>query len=294
MPAGCLPWGSRREAELTDVPFSFSRSKRRRRARRWPLALAVLAVLVIGGLAAALFVRTVQYRHETVPGVSVLGQGVGGRSRAPLERRIEQIVGARLAQPVTLLVGRKTVSVRPDRVLAVDAKATADAALRAGQASFLSRSASLLLPFSRRRSVAPVLRIRRIAAGAFLSELRKLGTTARDATVALHGLRPVVTPARAGSVPLGNELLGGLQAQVPAGGRTVRVRFRSEARRIETIAAKGAATEVVTFLSAAVSLSFDGQDVGSLSPDALSRLLRFRPHGTGYSVVFSPKSLVEA
>src|SRR5436309_1785653 len=187
MLAGCLPWGSRREAELTDVPFSFSRSKRRRRARRWPLALAVLAALVIGGLAAALLVRTIQYRHETVPGVRVLGQDVGGRSRVALERRIEQIVGARLAQPVTILAGRKTVSVRPDRV-----------------------------------------------------------------------------------------------------------RFRSEAPRIETLAAKVAAAEVVTFLSAPVSLSFDGQDVGSLSPEALARLLRFRPQGTGYSVVFAPKPLVAA
>ncbi len=43
-----------------------------------------------------------------------------------------------------------------------------------------------------------------------------------------------------------------------------------------------------------MSLSYDGQDVGSLSPDALARLLRFRPQGTGYSVVFAPKPLVAA
>jgi vancomycin resistance protein YoaR len=275
---------------LTDVPFSFTRS-RRRRARRWPLALAALALLVVGGVAVALLVRTLQYRGETLPGVHVFGADVGGRSRPALERRIEQIVGARLARPVTVLVGEKSLTVRPDALLAVDAKTTADAALHAGRASFLSRSASLLSPVSRRRDVVPALRIRRVQAGEFLVGLRKLGTPARDATVQLEGLTPVVTPARPGRIPLGNEFLAALEQRVLADARTVRVRFRTEPSRIATLAAKVAAAQVRTFLSAPVTLSYDGQRVGSLPPESLAGLLRFHRHGTGYSVVFAPDEL---
>ena len=278
---------------MTDVPFSFTRS-RRRRARRWPLVAAALVVLVVGGLAAALLVRTLQFRGETLPGVRVFGADVGGRGRAALERRIEQIVGARLAKPVTVLVGKKTLTVHPDALLAVDAKTTADAALRAGQGSFVTRSASLLTPVERRRDVVPTLRIRRVAAGAFLAGLRKLGTSPRDATVHLDGLRPVVTPARPGSSPLGNEFLVALEQRVLSDGNAVRVGFRSEAPRIETLAAKVAAAQVETFLSAPVTLSYDGRRVGSLSPTVLAQLLRFRPQGTGYSVTFAQAELAAA
>jgi vancomycin resistance protein YoaR len=275
---------------LTDVPITVARSIRRRR-RRWPLALAALGILVLGGLAAALLTRTIQYRNETMPGVRVLGRDVGGHGRPALERRIEQIVGARLAQPVTVLFGKKTLTVRPDRLLAVNAAATVEAALRAGQASFLSRSGTLLSPVVEHRDVVPVLRIRRVSAGVFLADLRKLGTPARDATVRMDGLRPVVTAARTGTVPLGNQLLAALERQVLAGGRAVRVSFRSEQPAIATLAAKVAAAEVTTLVSGPVALSFDGQDVGSLSPSTLAALLRFHRQGTGYSVVFAPKPL---
>jgi vancomycin resistance protein YoaR len=278
---------------LTDVPFSFARSARRRR-RLWPVVAAALAVVVVGGLATALLVRSLQYRGETMPGVRVLGADVGGRDRPALERRIREIVGERLARPVTVLVGSKTLTVQPDRLLAVDAKGTADAALRAGQSSFLTRSGTLLLPVVRHREVVPRLRIRRVAAGAFLADLRKLGTPARDATVRMDGLEPVVTPARSGAAPLGNQLLVALERQVLADGRTVRLSFRGEPPKVTTIAAKVAATEARGLTRAPVALTFDGREVGSLSRERLASLLRFEQRGKGFAVDFAQAPLARA
>jgi vancomycin resistance protein YoaR len=265
----------------------------RRSRRRWPIALAAVGLLA-AVLAAALLARTLQYRHETMPGVRLLGADVGGRGGASLEQRIAGIAGARLALPVTVLVGRKTLSVRPDRLLAVNMDATADAAMRAGQGSFFTRAGTLLSPVTRHREVALVLRIRRVAAGAFLVELRKLGRPPVDASVGLDGLRPVVKPAQAGTTPLGNRFLAAFERQVLAGGQTVAVRFRPQAPRIATLAARVAAADAATFVSAPVTLRYRGNAVVTLSPASLASLLRFRKEGTGYAVSFDEQALAQA
>src|SRR5438874_6879537 len=127
---------------MTDVPLTFARPIRRRRRR---LAVVASATgLVIAGLAIALFVRTLMYRGEAMPGVRLLGAGLAGQSRGKLDRTILSIAGERLVRPITLELGSRSLAVAPPTLLAVDVRATAAAALRAGQSSFFARAATLL------------------------------------------------------------------------------------------------------------------------------------------------------
>src|SRR5207302_10241087 len=180
----------------------------------------------------------VQYRGAAMPGVRVLGADVSGRSRAALERQIGAIVEARLAKPVAIAAGTRGLTVRPAELLAVDTRKTAGAALDAGRSSFFTRAGTLLSPLAPHRDVEPVLRIRRVAAGAFLVKLRRLGRAPVDARVRIDGLRLAVVPARAGSIPNGNALLAQLERAVLAGRRSVHVSFRPAAPAIPTVAAR--------------------------------------------------------
>jgi vancomycin resistance protein YoaR len=264
-----------------------------RRRPRWPFVAGAVG-LVLAAAAAVLLVRTLQYRGETMPGVRVLGTDVSGRHGAALERRIEAIAGARLAKPVTVAVGVRKLSVKPEDLLAVDVHRTADAALDAGRTSFLTRAGTLLSPIPSHREVEPLLRIRRVAAGAFLVRLRRLGREPIDASVRVEGLRPVVVPARIGSVPNGNEFLIRLERAVLDGRRAVRVSFRPDAPAIPTVAARVAAAEASVFLSAPVELRFQGSAVGRLDPPQLAQLLRFIPDGDRYVVSFAHAALAQA
>ncbi len=275
---------------MTNVQYTLSRPARRRRLRALAFVLGGLA-LVVGGIAVALLVRTLQYRGETMPGVRVFGQEVGGQSRSRLERSIESIVGARLARSIQVDVGGRSVSLVPSRVLGVNAPATAGVALHAGQSSFVQRAETLLLPFGRAHEIVPVLRIRRGAAGAFLAELAEYGRQPADANVAMQGVTPVVTAARAGTAPLGNRLLADLERAVLAGSGSVTLNFRPAAPKIPTLAAKVAASQASAMLGAPVTLSANGNQVGSLTPDTLAGLLRFIPRRTGYSVTLDRGAL---
>src|SRR2546426_379624 len=232
---------------MADVPYGMTRAYRRR--RRWPFVVVAVG-LVLAAAAGVLLARTLQYRGEAMPGVRVLGVEVSGRSRAALEQRIEAIVHARMAKPVVLTAAGHRLTVRPQELLAVDARKTADAALEAGRSSFFVRAGTLLSPIPQHRDVEPALRIRRVAAGAFLVKLRRLGRAPVDARVRINGLRLAVVPARVGSIPNGNALLLQLERAVLAGRRSVRVSFRPAAPRIPTVAARVAASQASVFLSA--------------------------------------------
>ena len=268
---------------MTDYGVTVAHTVHRRR-RRWPAALALGAAFVPAAAGIALLVRTLEFRHEAMPGVRVFGQDLGGLGGKRLEQRITEIGNAQLARPMTLLVGSKTVTIRPARVVKINAEATAKAVLAAGQPSFLRRSGELLWPFSARHDVAPVLQLRRVSATPFLEQLAAFGKQPVNARIALHGTRPVVTPARAGTAPLGNRLLTAIEQQVLSGGRTVRVFFHAQPAEISTRAARAAADEAARILSAPVTLAVHGKRVGSVSAEQLAPRVHFTATGESYAV----------
>src|SRR5688500_4690961 len=84
-------------------------------------AVLGLLVLVAG---AAVFARALTLRESVLPGVSVAGVEVGGLSRAEAQAAVQSQLAARLAEPVRIQVGEQSFTVRPDRVWALDARAT--------------------------------------------------------------------------------------------------------------------------------------------------------------------------
>src|SRR5215212_7941928 len=114
---------------------------RARRARRIPRAATWLLVLV-GVLSlgtAALAGRALLHRGEVMPGVEVLGTDLAGLDAHAATAKIEQLTAARLAEPVSLDVGPRSVRLVPATVLQPDAAAMAAAALAAGRDGWRSR-----------------------------------------------------------------------------------------------------------------------------------------------------------
>src|SRR5207244_7379178 len=115
-----------------------------------------------------------------------------------------------------------------------------------------------------------------------------------DAKLSLHGLRPVVTPARAGAAPDGNALLKAVRAKVLAGDHVAQLHFRADAARLSAVAARVAAEETKVFLSAPIELHLHGESVGRLEPVRLARLVHFHQAGSRYVVAFDSGALAAA
>ena len=63
---------------------------------------------------------------------------------------------------------------------------------------------------------------------------------------------------------------------------------------LTTAAAEAAVDEAQTLIDEPVTLEFKGEDVGSLAPARLAKLLRFRPDGERFRVSFHPQRLAKA
>ena len=277
---------------MTDVPLTFTRYGRRR--PRWGVYAAVGVALVVAAVASVLLARVLLYRHEAMPGVRVWGVDVGGESRKAIERDVGAAVAKRLARPMTVLVGKERITVRPSDLVTVNAHATAAAALRAGQESFGARAQALMSPFGDHHDVEPILQIRRIAATKYLPTLARFGRAPVDAKVRLDGVKPVVTPARAGTTPDGNTFLKAVRDKALAGEHVVRLHFLAAPAKLSTISARVAAAQASAYLSGPIDLRLRGETVGRFEPARLAKLLRLRPAGTRYAVSFDRPALAAA
>src|SRR6188508_1413650 len=81
-----------------------------------PSALFLVTAVVIAALGLALFARAYTLRNSVLPGVSVAGVDVGGLSPADARARIDQELGARLGQPVELVIGNRSLRVTPENI----------------------------------------------------------------------------------------------------------------------------------------------------------------------------------
>src|SRR5215211_2772526 len=93
------------------------------RLRRVTVAGAVLAAVVLLA-GSAVFARAYTLRDSVLPGIHVAGVDVGGMSREDARAAIARSFGDRLAQPVTVEVGKRTFAVRPDVLWRLDVAAT--------------------------------------------------------------------------------------------------------------------------------------------------------------------------
>lgn len=130
--------GNDRPAAVAPVPSSFpavtppdaesSREEPRRR-RRWPLGVAAAALLLLGVVGAGGYAYAAHYDGRAVPGTTVAGTDVSGKSRQEIVATIEE----RAKNTKVGISGDVTASASlTDLGTTVDAQATADAVMARG------------------------------------------------------------------------------------------------------------------------------------------------------------------
>src|SRR4051795_13480657 len=186
------------------------------RLGRPSLVAMVLAVgIALAGV--AVFIRAYTLRDAVLPGVSVAGGDVGGLSPAAARARIDEQIGGRLDQPVTVTVGEKSFRVTPSNIFRVDPVATERAAFASARGSVAARLGALAVPFAANRDVDPVLRLHPSGKAALAEELADQTKRAVSARVAMDGTDAVVAPGRAGTGIDERAALDALEATALAG-----------------------------------------------------------------------------
>ena len=229
-------------------------------------AALVLGVVLVAAAAAAV-ARAVQYDGVAKPGVRIVGEDVGGKSRA----QIESFLRHWSAQIVTLRVGPHSYRVPRGWLVSIDAAATASRALGAGS------PVSLIVPG--RVDVSPVLR-RAGNAGNILGEIARAGRAPVSAGVDVHGTDVVVRPARTGLALDRNALL----RRFAAGARSLDAPFARIRPAIGDAAAARASAAVRADISAPVAVEFHGARLGALTPIQLARAIRIEPRAHSLDV----------
>ena len=256
--------------------------------RRWPL-VALAALVLVAGL--AVLVRAYTVRTAVLPGVSVGGVDVGGLSRQDAEARIAAGLAPRFGAPVAVVVGEHRFRVRPEDLLTLDAAASAEAAYDTERTSFLRRLGAMAAPFLVGREVDPVTRLRPDGESALASSLARLTKPAVSATIAMHGLRPVIRPSQVGTEIDETALARAIEETALAGGSVLHADLVPIRPVITTSEARRAALRAKVVAAAPVAIAYRGKRVGMLSRAELARLIRFQPSSHGYDVLLAPGAL---
>jgi vancomycin resistance protein YoaR len=258
---------------------------RRRRLGLLAAAVVLLATLVV----AYALARALVYHAAVLPGVSVGGVEVGGLAPRDAGVRVEAVLAERLGQPLTVDVGRKRFTVRPDRLFALDAAATGRQAYQGARSSTLARLRLLALGLE--YEVEPELRVLPAGRAAVARELQPLVRASVPARVHMRGLEPGVRPGRFGTTVAAEALVMRIRAAALAGLSRIEVPLKPEPPSIGTAAAEEAAAAARAIVSAPVAITYAGERVGGLPPTVLARLLEFEPAGERYRVGLDPERL---
>jgi len=254
-----------------------------------PSALFLVTAVVIAALGLALFARAYTLRDSVLPGVSVAGVDVGGLSPADARARIDQELGARLGQPVELVVGNRSLRVTPENIFRVDAAASEQAAFDSARESIPARLGALAVPFAVHQEVRPVVRVHESGRAALADELAGLTKRAVSARVSMEGTEAVVVPGRDGTAIDDQAVLDLLEAAALAGLPSVKVDLQTVEPPISTEAAARAATVARTITAAPVRLGLKGEgEIGKLGRAQLASLVRFEPKAGAVNVVLDP------
>jgi vancomycin resistance protein YoaR len=251
----------------------------RRLGRLTTIALFLAFVLMLAG--AAVFARALTLRESVLPGVTVAGVDVGGLSRVDAQAKLQAELGARLDGPVTVSVGQRAFTVRADELWALDVAATEARAFGAGRGSFLTRLGSLAAPFLFERDVEPVLHLQPAERADVSESLRRLTRRPADARLRMDGMEPVVIPGRSGTAVELEGLVESVRSAALAASPRISATVESIAPAITTAEAERTASQVRTIVAAPVGIRFRREDVGTLAPRRLARLILFeRAAGT--------------
>lgn len=235
--------------------------------------IGVIAAAIVAGLASAavagVAIRDAVYWERPLPGVAV--------------REIS------LADGIEVRVRGERYAVDPRTVLRVDEAATATAARERGHSSFLARVRALVDPSPPALLVDPVL----AAAGptdSLVAGLERELPDPQQARVSIDGIEP----SRPGDRIDRAGFRDALGSAVLRGEQWLNAPIRRVEPELTTAAAEEALATAQELVAEPVVLSFKGEDVGSLAPQRLAKLVRFRPDGSRFRVTFAPDRIAKA
>jgi vancomycin resistance protein YoaR len=257
-----------------------------------PSTVFLVVALVIAVAGGAVLARAYALRGSVLPGVSVAGVDVGGLAPADARARIDAEIGARLDQPVEIVVGGKSLPVTPSNIFQVDSAASEHAAYDSARESVSTRLGALAVPFAVQRDVQPVLRVHESGRAALADELAALTRRAVSARVSMEGKEAVVVPGREGTAIDDEAVIESLRETALAGLPSFDVQVQSVEPPISTDAAERAATTARTVAAAPVRLGLKGEGgIGQLGRLQLASLVRFEPKAGAVNVVLDPAGI---
>jgi vancomycin resistance protein YoaR len=257
-----------------------------------PSAVFIVAALVIAVAGVALLARAYTLRDSVLPGVTVAGVDVGGLAPADARARIDAELGARLDQPVEIVVGDKSLRITPSNIFQVDGAASEQAAYDSARESLSARLGALAVPFAVDRDVQPVLSLHESGRAALADELAALTKRAVSARVSMDGKEAAVVPGREGTAIDDEAVLASLRETALAGLPSFEIQLQSVEPPISTEAAERAATTARTIAAAPVRLELEGEgDIGQLGRVQLASLVRFEPKAGAVNVVLDPAGI---
>ena len=241
--------------------------------RRIGVIVAAIVAGLAGAAVAGIAIRDAVYWERPLPGV--------------------QLRVADLARPVGVSVDGKTYDVRPGEALMVDAAATQATLVRTGHDSFLRRVRRLVDPSPPTLLVDPVL-VPRPGADKLAERLSAALPKPRRAQVVTRRGEFSVIPSLPGDAIDATQLLASLQKAALTDARTLSPALTHVEPELTTSAAEEAVAEAQKLVAEPIALSFKGEDVGSLAPQRLAKLVRFRPAGDRFRVTFAPDRIAKA
>jgi vancomycin resistance protein YoaR len=253
------------------------------------VAIALALVLVL--LGALVLARGIMFRDDVLPGTRVAGIDVGGLSPADAEARITSELGPRLARPVTITVAGGTVTVQPNQLFALNAKATTEAAFNSARESLPAGLAALSVPFLVKRDVAAVLDLRPEGRAALSTELGALLDEPRSARLELRGSTPVVSPGANGEGVDEGALLEAVKAAALQEVGVVHARIVPVEPAVTTAEAEAVAAQVRMALSAPVELEARRKSIGIIRTARMAALLRVERSAGAYTLVVDEAAL---
>ena len=231
-------------------------------------ALATVAVVAVAAVGA----RDAYYWDRPLPGV--------------------ELREAQLQTPVRVDVAGRQYRIRPDEVVRVDGAATERARWQAGRTSFADRVRQLVDPSPPTLVVDPVLVARPEAEQVAADVSASLPKPRRAQVVVRGGLR--VIPARSGDTVDPVQLAASLGEASLTGARTLSPALAHVEPELTTAAAEAAVAQAKELIDEPVTLEFKGEEVGTLAPARLAKLLRFRPAEERFNVSFHPDRIARA
>ena len=236
------------------------------------IAVSVLAALA-GVAVAAVAARDAVYWEKPLPGV--------------------ELAQVDLGRTVSVVVEGETYDLRPGEALRVDEKATQAALVQTGHDSFLKRVRQLVDPSPPVLEVQPVLVPRPGAESLARRVSRALPKPRRAQVVSRAGSFSILRSQPGDAVATG-DLLAALERAARTSAQTLSPALTHVEPTLTTPAAETAVAEAQALIDEPVTLTFKGEDVGSLSPAQLAKLVRFRVGVESFRVGFDPKRVAKA